>query len=140
MKTPARSRRFTNYVVAQLSAVFVAMLIMMIASILMAPVALVPVVFSPDILAVDPVIPEVRHVTRHPNHFGVAVPITRPMAIKRSVADLNSDGFGPDGGRDNNAHGNDGHKEKFVFDHRVIDHVRLAITNTVLVTHHTFQL
>jgi hypothetical protein len=59
-----------------------------ILSIMMAPVPFVLAVFPADVLAMDPMMPETRHMARDPNHFVVAVPIAGAMVVKRPVANL----------------------------------------------------
>ena len=86
MKTPAREPAFHITALSlRLSAVIVATVIM---AIVIAAVEVLPAVFPADVLAVNPMMPEARHVARDPNHFIVAVPIARAMAIEWPVANL----------------------------------------------------
>ena len=64
------------------------MIILIITPIVIAAVPVVVPVLSADVLAVDPMMSEVRHVARDPNHFVAAVPIPWAMIVERPVADL----------------------------------------------------
>ena len=65
--------------------VVVAMIVLLI---IMTVLPVVPAVFSADVLAVDPVMPKVRHMARDPHHFIVAVPIAGAVVVERPVANL----------------------------------------------------
>ena len=54
----------------------------------MTSIPVVLTVFPTDVLAVNPMMPEARHMARDPNHFIVAVPIARAMRVEWSVANL----------------------------------------------------
>jgi len=61
---------------------------MIILLIIMTSIPFVLTVFPTDVLAVNPMMPETRHVARDPNHFVVALPIARTMVVERPVANL----------------------------------------------------
>jgi hypothetical protein len=75
--------------VANLSPVVAAMFVLsIILSIVVTSIPVVLAVFTADVLAVNPMMPEARHVARDPDHFIVAVPIARAMVVERPVANL----------------------------------------------------
>ena len=67
------------------------MLVVLIVLIVMMMVPIVLTMFSPNVVAVDPMLPVSRHVTRDPDHGVIAVPIAGPVAVIGAVADLNLD-------------------------------------------------
>ena len=71
-----------------LSPVVDAIIILVIMPIAMTPVPIVMAAFSADVLTVNPMMPEARHVAWDPNHFIVAVPIARAMVVEWPVANL----------------------------------------------------
>jgi len=74
--------------VARLPTIVGAMVILEIMPSVMAPIRVVLAVFAADVLAVNPMMSEVRHVARNPNHFIATVPITRPMVVEWPIANL----------------------------------------------------
>ena len=124
MKTPARDPAFhKTALLPKLSAIVGAMIIML-------AVQVVVVVFPADVMAVDPVMPDARHVARDPNHFIAAAPIARAMVVIWPVANLDFDASRSNSGGKKNIRRNNGDEQKFVFNHHTTDHARAALANT----------
>lgn len=57
-------------------------------SIITTSIPVVLTVFPTDVLAVNPMVTEARHMAWDPDHFIVAVPIARAVVVERPVANL----------------------------------------------------
>lgn len=100
-------------------AVVVALIVIM--SIVVSIIAIVVAsVFTADVMAVDPMMARC-HVARDPNHFVVASPIARAMAVVWPVANLDLDAIRSNSGWNKNTRGNKGDEQKFVFYHDTTD-------------------
>ena len=53
-------------------------------------VMMVPM-FSTHVMAVDPMMTVLRPMAGHPNHFVLALPVTRTVAVVRPVTDFDAD-------------------------------------------------
>jgi hypothetical protein len=82
---------------------------------------IVPAVFPAEVMAVNPMMPEARHVPRDPNHFIVARPIALTMVVEWPVANLDFDAIRSNSGRKKNTRRNNGNEQKFVFNHYTTD-------------------
>jgi hypothetical protein len=99
----------------------------------MMAVPFVPPVFAADVLTVNPMVSEMRHVAGDPDHFIVAVPIALAMVIERPVADLDFNAVRSNSGRNKNARHQNRSEQKFVFNHPATDHALIVLANTALV-------
>lgn len=88
----------------------------------MAAVPALLAVFPADVMAVDPMMPEARHMSRDPNHFIVVGPIPRAMAVEWPVANLDFDAIRSNSGRNKNTRANNGNEQKFVVNHVPLIH------------------
>jgi hypothetical protein len=79
--------------------------VVIIAIVVMAALPIVPAVFAPNVMTVDPMLTVLGPVARDPNHFIVAFPVTWAMAVIRPVANFDPDFLRRKGGRENNARG-----------------------------------
>jgi len=122
-----------------LSPVVVAM-ITLIVTVVVASVPIVAAMFSADIVAVNPVVPEAGHMAGNPNHFVLTSPIARPMVIEGPVTDFDVDAVSANRGWSQNAHGHNGYEQKFVFGHGATHHAQVTAANTVFVVRHAFPL
>lgn len=107
------------------------MIILKIVAVVRARIPVVLVVLSADVLPMNPMMSEVRHVPRDPNHFIAAVPIVRAMVVIWPVAKLDGDALCSHSNWSENARCNNGDEQKFVFNHSLTDHVSSISANTV---------
>jgi hypothetical protein len=101
MKTPARRPAFHKTRLSpDLAAVVVAILVLTIVlAIIVAALQVMPAMLAADVVAVDPMMPGGRHVAGDPNHFGVACPVARAMAVEWPVTDFDLDALRANRGR-----------------------------------------
>lgn len=52
-------------------------------------VVMMPTMFAPDVMAVDPMMAVLRPMAWNPNHLVFSLPVTRAMAVVWLVTDLN---------------------------------------------------
>jgi hypothetical protein len=112
-------------------------LAIVVAMVFMVARPLVLAVFSADILAMNPMVPVMRHMARNPDHLIVAVPIVLSMVVKRPVANLDLNATRSNSGRNKNARHQNGGEQKFAFYHPPTDHALIVLANTVLVARDT---
>jgi hypothetical protein len=80
-----------------------------IPAVVVTAVAAMAAVRAPDVVAVNPTTADAGAVARDPNHFVVARPIARAMAVVRPVTNRNADTLGfNDSRRDEDARRNNG--------------------------------
>jgi hypothetical protein len=127
-ETPAREPAFHKTALSLLlSAVVVAIIIAVV----------VVAAFPADVMAVNPMMPEARHVARDPNHCIVSVPIARAMVVEWPVANLDFDASRSNSGGNKNTRRNNGDEQKLVFNHCTTDHAHTAVANAFLVARNT---
>jgi hypothetical protein len=101
---------------AVVAAIFILILAIVLPNIMMA-VEVVPAVFRAEVVAVDPMMSKARHVARDPNHFIVARPVARAMAVVWTIANLDFDANRSNSGGKKKTRRNNGDEQKFVFIH-----------------------
>ena len=90
---------------------------MIVVSIIMTAVPVVLAMFPTDVMAVNPMMPPLRHVARDPDHFIVAIPIARAMVVEWPVANLDLNAIRSNSGGEKNTRRNNGDEQKFVSNH-----------------------
>jgi hypothetical protein len=73
-------------------------------------VAIMPAVFAPAIMTMDPMVTVVRPMAGHPNHFVIAFPVTRPMAVEGPVTEFDANPLRLDGAPESEARNADRHE------------------------------
>ena len=80
----------------------------------------VPAMFAADVVAMDPMMSNVRHVPGNPDHLIVAVPITCAVVVKGPVPDLDFNSIRSNEGGEKHARHQNGREQKFIFDHPLL--------------------
>jgi hypothetical protein len=106
-RRPSPNQSFPSELVTIALVMIVALIVMMVA------------VFTANVMAMDPLMVVIGPMAPHPNHFVVARPIARAVAVVRPVADLNAKALRSRSGRKKNTGRNCGDQQKFFRNHNL---------------------
>jgi hypothetical protein len=78
---------------------------------------IVPTMFAATVVAVNPMVSVLGPMAGHPNHFVVALPVTRAMIVKRPVTDFDPNFLRLQGGPESKARSGDRHEKQYFLNH-----------------------